>query len=476
MSVPATGPAKRGVQVRLTPGTRRPDFRELAQGTGAIDITSLADLLRNAFVYPPHSIYEDVKVAITAGFDDATDLHGDVRFRFPYLALASATADVDDDALVSRYHALLAEAAAMSTSRMVSPWFLQSGGKDSTSMAIALADARPDATCITYRGGNEEDELDSARFVARQLGLRHECLECDAGRAYDRYLAMVPRMPLLTADFAMLSYADIVTHVASHGGDGVIDATGSDSYFGMHAHLRHRVLALLARGMRVPRGIADWRPLTQWFRLSYALGTLQMNAFERLFPGSRFSDGEVDGLLGTSAPALASRHRLELFRPEIAAATRLEKRRGLAATIVEAASFGKGMFVTAATGMDVAYPYCDPGVSGFVLREVPSSWRMGPNGQNKRLVRAHIARHFERLPYVQAKGCFRFNVRQLARERFDQVHALSAACADVVPGATAWLERHRRRLDNKYHASKFYLLAVVLPWVHSRLHDADRED
>jgi hypothetical protein len=28
-----------------------------------------------------------------------------------------------------------------------------------------------------------------------------------------------------------------------------------------------------------------------------------------------------------------------------------------------------------------------------------------------------------------------------------------------------WLERNRPRLDNKYHASKFYLLAVVLPWL-----------
>jgi hypothetical protein len=36
---------------------------------------------------------------------------------------------------------------------------------------------------------------------------------------------------------------------------------------------------------------------------------------------------------------------------------------------------------------------------------------------------------------------------------------------DVLPGAPAWLARHRQRLDNKYDASKFYLLAVVLPWL-----------
>ena len=39
--------------------------------------------------------------------------------------------------------------------------------------------------------------------------------------------------------------------------------------------------------------------------------------------------------------------------------------------------------------------------------------------------------------------------------------------------AVGWLERNRRRLDNKYHASKFYLLAVVLPWI--QLHRARAE-
>jgi hypothetical protein len=28
-----------------------------------------------------------------------------------------------------------------------------------------------------------------------------------------------------------------------------------------------------------------------------------------------------------------------------------------------------------------------------------------------------------------------------------------------------WLERNRGQLDNKFHASRFYLLAIVLPWI-----------
>ena len=87
---------------------------------------------------------------------------------------------------------------------------------------------------------------------------------------------------------------------------------------------------------------------------------------------------------------------------------------------------------------------------------------------NKILIRNHIAARFGELPYVRSKGSFRFDVRGLARQRFDQVRDFAARSADLLPGAAPWLDRNRGRLDNKYHASKFYLLAVLLPWLLQR--------
>ena len=63
------------------------------------------------------------------------------------------------------------------------------------------------------------------------------------------------------------------------------------------------------------------------------------------------------------------------------------------------------------------------------------------------------------------KGSFRFDLRKLAQQRFDQVYDYSLQARDILPGAPAWLMRHRSRMSNKYHASKFYLLAIALPWV-----------
>ena len=447
-------------------------LRHRGHDDSSLDLVSIADLLRNSFVYPPHSMYRDVKFAIS-GFEAGQDLHHDPQFHFHYQSSSVPRPRMDafdGKALLKTYHGLLCDAVSRSSIHMRSPWLLQSGGKDSTSMAIAVAESRPDAICMTYLGGREENEVDSARFVANQLGLRHEVLVCDPGRAYDRYLAMVPAMPLLTADFAMLSYADLATEIAANGGDGVIDALGSDNYFGMPIHWRQRLKALLALRLRLPRGILESSLVNRNFRLSYVLGTLQMDAFERCFPGSRFSDAEVDALLGCPI-ADRSRQRLELFRADIEAAPSMDTQRRVAATIVESATFGKGMFTTSALSLSLAYPYRDVRLCEWIFQEVPDVLLVGSGGVNKVLVRQHIAQHFQHLPYVRAKGSFRFDRCGLARQRFDQVHAFATQTQSLLPGAVRWLEDHRYRMDNKYYASKFYLLAVTLPWLLSRMEE-----
>ena len=476
MQAHQTGPgrAERRIQINVSPHAGEVDLSVLdGHGGGAslLDPVSIADLLRNGFVYPPHTIFRDVRVAST-GFDPAQDLHGNPVFHFARQSAAAQPrppADAVDNAqLLKTYHRLLCEAVSRSTAGMQSPWLLQSGGKDSTSMAIAVADAAPHTACITYLGGNEEDEVESARLVARKLGLRHEALVCDPGRSYDRYLAIVPRMPLLTADFAGLSYVDLATEIVANGGDGIIDALGSDPYFGVPAHWQNLALGLLACGLRLPLGMFEWRLVGKSFGLCYALGTLQMDGFERFFPGSRFTDAEVDGLFGSEVATL-SRRRLEIFRADIAAAATTEARRRVSATILESAIFAKGMYAAKALALRLVYPYCDTRLCEWVFHEVPDDRLIGPGGVNKVLVRQHIAQHFQELPYVVAKGSFRFDLCGLAQQRFDQVQAFAMQAQALLPGAPAWLERHRHRLDNKYFASKFYLLAITLPWLLSRM-------
>jgi len=474
-------PHRTRIQVNASPYQRSVDFsplNELEPGNAPLDLVSIADLLRNSFVYPPHSIYRDVKVAFS-GFDPSSDLHRHAAFRFPFRAThassSSHAGEADQASLTKAYHRLLCDAVRQSLNGVRAPWLMQSGGKDSTSMAIAIAETRPDTACLTYLGGTEENEVASARFVARKLGLRHEVLVCDAGRAYDRYLAMLPRMPLLTADFAALSYADLATEVHRLGGESIVDALGSDHYFGSPLHAKDRVLSMLARSLRLPASVFRWPLVRNKFELCFALATVQMDKFERFFPGSRFSDAEVDAIYGWNVSA-RSRQRMDMFRAELAAAGSDEVRRVIAFTLLEAPAMGKGMYAAKAMSLRVVYPYCNEKLRDFVLHQIPANRVSGPGGVNKLLVREHIAEHFGELPYVKAKGSFRFDLRGLAKQRFDQVYAFAQQTRAILPGAPRWLETHRHLLDNKFFASKFYLLAVTLPWMASRmnLHPPDR--
>lgn len=442
-------------------------LQELPQDA-RLDMVSVADILRNSFVYPPHSIFEGVKLA-SLGFNPAQDLADQPEFLFPFRDHQRDPALIQaDDRLVSSYHRLLCEAVSAATADMRRPWLLQSGGKDSTSLAIAVAESRPDTACITYLGGREENELESAAHVAATLGLKHEALVCDVARAYDRYVAIAARMPLLTADFALLSYVDLATEIASHDGDGIVDGLGSDLYFGMPVGWKGRVCNWLARDLSLPKAMATLPGIRGNFPLCFLLGTAQMDSRERYFPGSRFTDAEVDALFGQEI-AWRSKARLSTFDDAVSATASADAMHNLLACIWEPGAYGKGQYPASALALKIAYPHCDRRLSDWVYRCVPSHKLIDPvSGSNKVLVREHIATRFEGLPYVTGKGCFRFDLVSLAQACFDQVHAYAVDAADVLPGAADWLESARPHLGNKYHASKFYLLAVVLPWILQR--------
>ena len=128
--------------------------------------------------------------------------------------------------------------------------------------------------------------------------------------------------------------------------------------------------------------------------------------------------------------------------------------------------FAKGIYTANALSLQAAFPFCDPQFREWIYRHVPTEKMVDPVTRlNKVLVRSHIATRFGELPYVARKGSFRFDLRGLARQRYEQIVDFAGRTQDILPGAPAWLKRNHGRMDNKYHASKFYLLAVLLPWL-----------
>src|SRR6478672_2007018 len=78
------GPEGRPMQITMSPYYGKPDFSPLTGNRACreqIDLVSVADILRNAAVFPPHSIFEGLKMA-TFGFDPSDDMSGTPQFKF----------------------------------------------------------------------------------------------------------------------------------------------------------------------------------------------------------------------------------------------------------------------------------------------------------------------------------------------------------------------------------------------------------
>jgi asparagine synthase (glutamine-hydrolysing) len=429
-----------------------------------IDRVAIADILRQGFVTPPYTATRNVML-VASGFERDASGEDHFVYRNPHTPAPIVSPRRDDAHYLARYDALLREAMATAVEGARQPALLQSGGKDSTSLAIALAATRPGTTCITYVAGTEEDESASAGAVAFRLGLAHRVLVSNPGRAWDSYVDVVARMPHLCADFALLSYVDLAQHLSASGFDRMLDGVGSDGYFGAVPTLKTRALLALARGWQLPLALTRAFPVNRSFPLCYLLSSVAMSPLQRVFPGSRFSDAETDLLLGAPLARL-SRDRqagLECYMRSqaIEQAVAFAKLQASAQGVMS-----KGLCTADAMGMTVAYPFTDERLAHFVHHHVPAELRANVScGENKVLVRQHIEAKLGTLPYVRRKGSFRFNLRLLAAQRFEQVLEACTDVQDQLPGASAWLRSHHRLLDNKYFASKFYLLAIVAPWL-----------
>ena len=429
--------------------------RSVANG---IDLISVGDILRNGFVTPPYTVSGDIRLNAC---DGVTDL------------VAGKTSDVlplmDDKDYVDTYHGMLCGVMRSVCEKHRSPWLLQSGGKDSVSLAIALAAESPGSNCVTYCGGREEDEVASARYVANRLGLHHDVIQGDCSRAYRNYLARVQDMPLITGDAALLSYFDIMGFLSSSQCDAVIDGIGSDIYFGYACSQRQHWERHLAIGLPGIDMLYQVPGVRKSFHACYLLSTLAMTETQRIFPASRFSDREADSIMGRNISS-SSRARLEGVVQQNSAAKR--SYRDFLLTLKEiGGAAAKGSYAAAAYDVPVIFPFMDRGIVDWVITQLPTGLRYEPNSAvNKVIVRQHIYRHLGHLPYVQKKGCFRFDLTSFATTHFDMLADMASSHhCDVLPGAKRWLTRHRKDMSNKYFASKFYLLAILLPWIASRV-------
>jgi asparagine synthetase B (glutamine-hydrolysing) len=195
-----------------------------------IDYAAISHLLHDGFVPQPLTVYRDV-FSIGIGFTARLE-QGAITFhrRFPF-RLKYSRGDQDSNPQNLLEH--LARATAAACSARPDSVLLLSAGLDSTSLAVAAKHAGHDELrCVTYGEHDQRNEVDLARAVCRQLGLRHEAHIVDIGskqmpQMLLQYAGVVPEP---CGDPAQIASVSAIA-ASCNGNSVVLDGSGSDFYF-----------------------------------------------------------------------------------------------------------------------------------------------------------------------------------------------------------------------------------------------------
>jgi asparagine synthetase B (glutamine-hydrolysing) len=152
--------------------------------------------------------------------------------RFPWIQSHSAEDRVPD---TTQLRALLAAATDAQLAEVDGDTTLMlSSGKDSVSLAVALADSgHTEVRTITYKASENDREHEYAADLCRRLGLSHEVVTLPEDPATVRRAVMrfFEESPHPSVDLTTVPYA-LVTQTYVPQGGGVMDGSGSDLYVG----------------------------------------------------------------------------------------------------------------------------------------------------------------------------------------------------------------------------------------------------
>lgn len=204
----------------------------------AVSNEGISFLLQSGVVPPPKTAYEDIYIL---GIGDRAKVSTrerkiDVEFshEFPFLngnRLAPDEMQPDEDNILE----MLAEATISRIDPSRPTFLFHSAGKDSNSIALALAEAgwQDKVTLITHKSKGKADESEISAKIANQLGFKHrvlhevDTLRSEHKRAIQDYFV---NAPFPCTDNVTLAYPLYACQIPELKGANIIDGGGNDSY------------------------------------------------------------------------------------------------------------------------------------------------------------------------------------------------------------------------------------------------------
>ncbi len=198
----------------------------------------LSFLLQSGVVPPPKTAYQDIYILGIGDKAKVSTVNGkiDIQFshEFPFLNAQRLQADEmqpDEDLILQ----MLAEATISRIDESKPSFLFHSAGKDSNSIALALAEAgwQDKVTLITHKSKGQADESEISAKIAKQLGFKHQILhevdqlQAEHKQAINDYFV---NAPFPCTDGVTLAYPLYAHQLTELKGANIIDGGGNDSH------------------------------------------------------------------------------------------------------------------------------------------------------------------------------------------------------------------------------------------------------
>lgn len=242
---------------------------------------------------------------------------------------------------------------------------MQSAGKDSTALALALARSSIDKsriTCITFSNNTVNDEDGIAADICKKLGLKHQRVVINQ---HDTALPTLLEKAFSTAelpalDHATIPYLQCLAQVNANNAV-ILDGTGIDIYFGVTAprwlqqadrYMPHGLPCKSLLRPFVPRRFLPARWLTSRPEIHFGMGLLARSELAEIFPSVTKQE----------------RHRWDNIGHQTKHHSLLDIRSGTRLKHQDPSQvMRKGRLAAHAFGADIAFPFADAALIDYVF-------------------------------------------------------------------------------------------------------------
>ena len=444
----ATGARKIYVHVdedRLLVSNRADSLLRVLRAAGTkmkVSELAISSMLQNGVISPGQSAIDPIRTLFVCEKltvrRRAGGIQSEMRYEFPFFNSQSrGTSRPSTEHLLN----LLTASLERQLENFSEPVLMLSAGKDSTPIALALAElGRKDVRCITYSDGlNEEQTL--AGQICAQLGLPHRTVELETSpqTAQRQFIQLLERSIFPSADTAFIPYGFCLLE-AGRGADLVLDGSGNDIFVGNLLSRKHWAKFALASGDR--RGIARLGSLIPHDSIFKHVLATKVTAF---FPGYYLGPNQVRRLFSAS---------VDMRDHWIAIANSAGQRDiydfyNFVNPIIDANIALKAEEAARSIGAAIAFPWADEALAHYYYHLPEASRFDSRTGKNKILIRQMLREHLANDDILTGKRWFGFQTVEFLRANRawiePEIRSCSLWSAEGLADVGRWYDEIERR-------------------------------